>query len=556
MKLVVVGGVAGGLSFAARARRLDEKAEIIVFEKGPYPSFSNCGLPYYVGQEIPTRENLLLNTPKSLRTKLNLDVRVNHEVIGLDAAAKTVTVRGADGKTFNESYDKLLLSPGAQAMRPPIEGLESPRVQTLRAVDDAQSIVDLADTARSALVIGGGFIGIEAAEGLAKRGIATTIVEGSPHVMPPLEVEMANLTTGALQSLNINVIAGVQVAKIYHNPAHDLVELSDGTTLETQLIVLSAGVKPATATFAEAGVETDSRGYIKIDNHGRTNLADVFACGDAVTQETGITGLVRPVALAGPTNRAARLIADFIFDPENARELPKPISTSIFRVGPMTVAMTGANRAELEGAGVEFHTIHTHPTDHGTFLPGAQPMQLLMHFATDGRILGAQGVGGNGVDKRIDVIATAIKAGMQAPDLIDLDLAYSPPYSSAKDPVNFLGYVADNVLSGRLRLWYAQDLADLEEDAFILDVRNHPEFNGGHLRGSECIPFGELRSRLEEVRERAGGKTVYLTDDSGQNAWQAQRILDAAGIEAKALSGGVNTVFAYHFNNPGAVLEM
>lgn len=557
MKLVVVGGVAGGLSFAARMRRLDESAEIVVFEKGPYPSFSNCGLPFYVGQEISARESLLLNTPQSLQAKLNLDVRVNHEVIGLDAEAKTVRVHGADGREFTEGYDKLILSPGAKAARPPIVGLDSLRVRTLRTVNDAQRIVDLAESARSALVIGGGFIGIEAAEALARRGINTTIVEGSAHVMPPLDLEMAHLVTGALRSLNITVIANTRVTQIRDFPAHVLVELSDGQCLETELIVLAAGAVPATEPFVAAGVRADERGYLEIDQHGRTSLPDVFACGDAVTQQTGVTGIARPVALAGPTNRAARLIADFIADPKSARPLPKPISTSIFRVGRMTVAQTGANRAELDAQGIAYRTIHTHPTDHGTFLPGAQPMQLMLHFAAaDGKLLGAQGIGGNGVDKRIDVIATALKAGLTAPDLIDLDLAYAPPYSAAKDPVNFLGYVAENVLRGRLKLWYAEEVAHLDPGTPVLDVRPIPEFNAGHLKGARCIPLTELRSRLDEVRTWVDGKTVYLSDDTGANAWMAQRILESAGINAKVLSGGVNTVFAYYFDNPGAVLEM
>lgn len=558
MKFVVVGGVAGGLSFAARARRLDETAEIVVFEKGPYPSFSNCGLPYYVGGDIPDRETLLLNTPETLHSKLNLDVRVNHEVTGVDAKAKTVTVTGPDGSKTTESYDVLVLSPGATAARPPIPGLDSPKVHALRTVDDATRLGELAGDAQTAVVIGGGFIGIEAAEGLAKRGIQTTIVEGSAHVMPPLDKEVANMVTGALGSLGVQVVAATQVKSIA--PAADgpdLVTLSDGQEIPADLVVLSAGVKPATAAFVEAGIEADERGYIKIDEHGRTNLPDVYALGDAVTQETAVTGAVRPVALAGPTNRAGRLIADFILDPENARPLPKPLGTSIFRVGQMTAAMTGANRAELEASDIDFVTIHTHPTDHGTFLPGAQPMQLLMHFdAKTGKILGAQGIGGNGVDKRIDVIATAIRAGLTAPDLIDLDLAYSPPYSSAKDPVNFLGYVADNVLSGRLEPWYPWEFEELGEDAVLIDVRNHPEFNAGHLRGAECIPLGELREQAAEVKTKVGEKTVYLSDDTGANAWIGAGILTTAGVSAKVLSGGVNTVFAYYFENPGAVLEM
>ncbi|WP_341463119.1 FAD-dependent oxidoreductase [Mobiluncus mulieris] len=676
MKLVVVGGVAGGLSCAARARRLDENAEIVVFEKGSYPSFSNCGLPYHLGGEIPSREMLLLNTSEALRAKLNLDVRLNHEVTGLDASAKTVTVRDPGGREFQESYDFLVLSPGARAARPPIPGLDSPRVHPLRTVDDVTHLVELVEgsgvggtgggvPAKSAVVIGGGFIGIEAAEALAQRGLQTTIVEGAAHVMPPLDREIANMVTGALGSLGIQVFSDTRVESILPGAAgggrggvhevpaegqapHEVpaegqaphenadptetpnpgasgnpggavsvdeaggatnpggatnldatgganpgeepgaalqVKLSTGAEIPADLVVLAAGVTPNTEAFVAAGVAADQRGYLQIDAHGRTNLPDVFALGDAATQVTAPTGATRPVALAGPTNRAGRLIADFIVDPESARPLPRPLATSIFRVGPMTVAQTGANRDALAAAGVDFHTIHTHPTDHGTFLPGAQPMQLLMHFeAGSGRILGAQGIGGNGVDKRLDVIATALRAGLSAADLIDLDLAYSPPYGSAKDPVNFLGYVAQNVLSGRLELWYAAEAEALVSGgALVVDVRQEPEFRAGHLVGARCVPLTQLRGRLDEIRAWLAGASgslganpgasspsvapglsavgslgdcVYLCDDTGVNAWLASRILSQNGINAKVLSGGVNTVFAYHFLNPGVVLEM
>ncbi|NMW65418.1 FAD-dependent oxidoreductase [Mobiluncus mulieris] len=602
MKLVVVGGVAGGLSCAARARRLDENAEIVVFEKGSYPSFSNCGLPYHLGGEIPSREMLLLNTSEALRAKLNLDVRLNHEVTGLDASAKTVTVRDPGGREFQESYDFLVLSPGARAARPPIPGLDSPRVHPLRTVDDVTHLVELVEgsgvgdigegtPAKSAVVIGGGFIGIEAAEALAQRGLQTTIVEGSAQVMPPLDREIANMVTGALESLGIAVFADTRVESILPGAAGAApgaalqVKLSSGAEIPADLVVLAAGVTPNTEAFVASGVAGDARGYLQIDAHGRTNLPDVFALGDAATQVTAPTGATRPVALAGPTNRAGRLIADFIVDPEHARPLPRPLATSIFRVGPMTVAQTGANRDALAAAGVDFHTIHTHPTDHGTFLPGAQPMQLLVHFeAGSGRILGAQGIGGNGVDKRIDVIATALRAGLSAADLIDLDLAYSPPYGSAKDPVNFLGYVAQNVLSGRLELWYAAEAEALVSGgALVVDVRQEPEFRAGHLVGARCVPLTQLRGRLDEIRAWLAGASgslganpgasspsvapglsavgslgdcVYLCDDTGVNAWLASRILSQNGINAKVLSGGVNTVFAYHFLNPGVVLEM
>lgn len=567
MRLIVVGGVAGGLSFAARARRLCETDEIIVFEKGPYPSFSNCGLPFHLGGEIPTKEALLLNTPEALRDKLNLDVRVNTQVVGLDPTKKTVTVEGPTGRE-TLGYDRLILSPGASGARPDIPGLELSVVHTLRTVDDAVTLAALAQDSTQAVVIGGGFIGLEAAEALRSRGLDVTLVEASPQVMPGLEPEIANLAQGALMNLGIRVLTGTTVREIRPAPTAATaaettlveVQLSDGSALPAGLIVLAAGVQPNTQAFVAAGVEADPRGYLRIDQHGRTNIPDVFALGDATTQLGAVTGTWRPTTLAGPTNRAGRLIADFIYDPQRARPLPRPLGTAIVRIGSMTVARTGANRAELQAAGIAHHTIFTHPTDHGTFLPGAQPMQLLLHFdAQDGRILGAQGIGGNGVDKRIDDLAVALRAGMRAPDLIDLDLAYSPPYGSAKDPVNFLGYVAENVLSGRLELWQASEFSRLPAGAVLVDVRPAVEFRGGHLRGAVNVPQTQLRDRIDELSDMATGApdgVVYLCDESGQTAWLAANILAANEIHARVLTGGVNTVFAAHFANPGEVLEM
>lgn len=544
MRIIVVGGVAAGMSAAARARRLDETAEIIVLERGPVVSFANCGLPYYVGGEIADRESLLVQTPESLHAALNLDVRVHHEVIGLDADAKAVTVRSAGGEE-SLSYDALILAPGAYAVRPPIPGIDSPRVRTLRTVDDAVALRERVEAgARRAVVLGAGFIGVEAAEGLRQQGLAVDLVEFAPHVLPPLETEMAHLVTAELRRLGITVNDGVAAEAIEHGPDHDTVVLADGRRIDADLIVLSVGVRPDTAVFAAAGVACD-RGAILVDEHGRTNLPAVYAAGDAAVSTDLVTGIRRPVALAGPANRAGRVIADHILRPERARPIPAAGGTAIVRVGELTAAMTGANRASLEQAGIAAHTLHLHPSQHAGYYPGASPMALVVHVgAADGRLLGAQGVGPDGVDKRIDVIATAIRAEMRVEDLIDLDLAYSPVYGSAKDPVNLVGLVGSNVADGTLRLWYAEAWEDLRDRCLVLDVRTRSEFVDGHLPGSLNIPHRELRDRLDEVREAAAGRPVRVLCASGVRAHIAHRVLAQAGFDSASLSGGMRTLEA------------
>ena len=544
MRLVIVGGVAGGMSCAARARRLDESAEIIVLERGEEVSFANCGLPYFVGGEIEHPETLLVQTPEKLKAALNLDVRVRHDVVGVDLAAGEVTVL-TEGGTSTIAYDTLVLSPGARVLRPNLPGLDSPRVHTLRTVADAITLRRIVDGGASrAVVLGAGFIGVEAAEALRRQGLAVEVVELSPHVLPPLELEMASLIAQEMRRAGIVVREGVGAASIEHTETHDTVTLTDGTRIDAELIVLSVGVRPDTSVFEEAGIECD-RGAIVVDDHGRTSDARVWAVGDAVVSTDAVTGIRRPVALAGPANRAGRLIADHIFRPSTARPVPHPVGTAIVRMGSLTAAMTGANRAALEATGIDFHTLHLHPNQHAGYFPGAQPIHLIVHFrAGDGLLLGAQAVGAEGVDKRIDILSTAIRNAMTVAELMDLDLSYSPPYGQAKDPITLAGMEGDNVLSGTITLWHASELDTVLSTCLVLDVRSPAEFATGHLPGALNIAHTALRERLDEVREAAAGRPVRVMCASGVRSYIAHRVLTQDGFNSATLSGGTLTLRA------------
>lgn len=544
MRIVIVGGVAGGMSCAARARRLDESAEIVVLERGAHVSFANCGLPYFVGGEITDERALLVQTPESLRSALALDVRPRNDVIAVDADARTVTVRTDDGLE-QISYDALVLSPGASAFVPPIPGVDSPRVRTLRSVEDAIALRDkVTGGARRAVVLGAGFIGIEAAEALAAQGLEVSVVELAPQPLPPVEPELAWLVSEELRALGIDLHVGVAATAIQHGPDADTVVLADGSELAADLIVMSVGVRPDTAVFEEAGVACE-RGAMIVDSHGRTSIPGIWAVGDATLSGDPITGTRRPVALAGPANRAGRLVADDIVRPGSAREIPQPVGTAIVRVGSLTAALTGANRATLDASGVTYRTLHLHANQHAGYFPGASQIHLIVHVAPGtGRILGAQAVGTDGVDKRIDVLATAIRSGLTVDELIDLDLAYSPPYGQAKDAVNLTGMVGENVLNGTLDLWYAQDLDEVLDTALVLDVRRRDEWVTGHLPGALHIPHTELRERIDEVRERAEGRPVRVMCASGVRSAIAHRVLTQSGMDSESLSGGMLTLRA------------
>ena len=541
------------MSAAARLRRRDEGAEIIVLERSTYVSFANCGLPYYVGGEIEDPAKLLLHTPQTLKAALNLDVRINSEVTAIDPGAHSVQVTDTEtGEAYTLTYDHLILSPGGLAARPPIDGLDSPRVHTLRTVDDALALREASGT--RAVVLGAGFIGIEAAEALAHRGFETHLVEYAEHVLPPLEVEMATLVTQELRALGVRVHAGVAAQSIVHGDDRDSVTLTDGTELSADVIVLSAGVRPDTALAEVAGIETRG-GYILVDDRGRTSADDVYAVGDATVGRDHD----RPVALAGPANRGGRLVADAIADADTgeatARPIPRPQGTVIVRIGGLTAAMTGENRQALDAAGTQYFTVHTHANQHAGYFPGAQPVHILMHVGTDGQILGAQAVGADGVDRRIDVIATAMRAGMKAPDLIDLDLAYAPPYGQAKDPVNQTGMVAHNVLTGELILAGPDALTG---DMPVLDVRTMGEYAAGHMPNSLNIPHTQLRDRLDEVRawvdESVGERPFVVMCAAGVRSWIGYRIVRAAGFNVTMLSGGIQTLRAWLGEKAEAVL--
>ena len=560
MKIVIVGGVAGGMSAAARARRLSEDAEIVVVEKDDYVSFANCGLPYHVGNEIPNRADLLVQTPQSLRAALALDVRTGTEAVAIDRAAKQVRVVDANGE-YALDYDALVLSPGARAIRPPIPGIDSPLVQTLRTVPDADSVRALVDGgARRAVVLGAGFIGIEAAEALHLRGLEVSLVDLAPHVLPPIDDELASLLQEELVRHGIDVHTGVSATAIEEpipteedapaEPHGVEVVLSDGTRLPADVVLLSVGVRPASNLAADAGLALGTNGAIVVDQTLRTSDPSIWAVGDAIEVRHGVTGSLGPVPLAGPANRQGRAAADAIFGkPVTA---PAVLGTAIVRVFGLTAGMTGANQRQLRTAGIPHHVIHVHPNQHAGYFPGAKQMHLVVTVGTDGKVLGAQAVGQEGVDKRIDVIATSIKAGFTADDLAELELAYAPPYGSAKDPVNMAGFVAQNVLDGTLRLWYPWDLDDAAAETLILDVRSPREYASGHLPGALNVPHTKVRERLEEIREAAAGRPVRVHCASGFRSYLAHRVLTAAGFDSANLSGGMLTLRAAH---PDLVLE-
>ena len=568
--IVVVGGVAGGMSAAARARRLDEHAEIIVLEQGEYVSFANCGLPYHLSGEIARRESLLLHTPGSLASSLRLDVRTGHRVMGIDREAREVTVQTQD-RTFRQPYDALLLSPGAVAVRPPIAGLDHPAVHTLRTVPDVDALRDsvgglLADRpvgapAPRAVVIGAGFIGLEAVEALASRGLQVHLVELADHVLPPIDAELAPLLADELAAHGVDLRLAVSAQAVEpvepdSVPAIEesgetgstgavTVTLSDGSRLAADLVIVKVGVRPASALAREAGLDLGPTGAIRVDADQRTSDPHIWAVGDAVEVFHAVTGTSGPVPLAGPANRQGRRAADSMC---GHRTTPQAsvLGTAIVRVFDLTAATTGANQATLERAGIAHEVVHIHPGDHAGYYPGSETMHLVASFAPDGTLLGAQGVGRSGVDKRIDVLATAIRAGMTADDLAELELAYAPPYGSAKDAVNMLGFVAQNVLDGTMPQWQAGDLDKAVATTLVLDVRSRSEFDAGHLDAALNIPHLELRERLDEVRDAAAGRAISVHCASGVRSYLATRVLLSEGFDARNLSGGWITLKAVH----------
>lgn len=533
MKVVIIGGVAGGMSAAARLRRLDANAEIIVLERSAHVSYANCGLPYYVGGVIAEESALLLETPDSLNRRFNLDVRVRHEAIDIDAPGRAVTVRDlSTGATYELGYDALVLSPGASPVVPPLPGIE--RALTLRNVEDVERMtLEVARTPRSAVVVGGGFIGLEIAENLHRRGVATTIVEATAQVLAPLDPEMAWLVAEELERHGVGLRLGTSVASL----GTDTVELDSGEEMDAELVIAAIGVRPDTALARRAGLVIGPRGGIVVDGCQRTSDPAIYAVGDAVEQVDALDASASLVPLANVANRQGRTVADQLAG-RRVRRVPT-IGTAIVKVFGLSVAVTGWNEKRLAAAGRRALAIHTHPFSHATYYPGAKAMALKLLVDQDsGAILGAQGVGAEGVDKRIDVLATAIRAGLRAPELADLELAYAPPFGSAKDPVNMLGYVAENVLSGLETTVQWSEVDDLvAAGALLIDVRSPEEFARGAIPGAINIALDELAGRVDEVR----ASDVIVTCQVGIRGHSAARLLNELGVAARNLDGGYET---------------
>lgn len=544
MKVVVIGGVAAGMSAAARLRRLDERAEIVVLERSPYVSFANCGLPYHIGGVIADRQQLLLQTPATLKASLNLDVRTGHEAVSIDRARKVVAAREvAGGRACEIPYDKLVLCPGAQPLRPPLPGIDHPAVMVLRNVPDMDAIKKRVDEgARRAVVIGGGYIGIEMAESLRERGLSVDLVEMVPQLLPPLDPEMTWFIEEHVRHQDVRLHLGAAAAAFRDAGGAVEVELKNGTVITADLVILSAGVKPDVALAKAAGLEIGPRGGIKVDRHLCTSDPDIYAAGDAVeTPHLTLPGSWL-IPLAGPANRMGRTVAD------NLAGRPAvwkgSLGTSIVKVFDLTAGGTGANEKTLKRDGVPYRKVYLHPGHHAGYYPGATALHLKVLFAPDtGQLLGAQVVGHDGVDKRIDVLATAMAAGLTVYDLQDLELAYAPPYGSAKDAVNMAGFVAANVLKGDLQVWQADEFPARTADGIIVDVRAKADFDAGHVPGALHLPLPEVRARASELPP---GKPVYVYCKVGFRSYLAYRALAAGGRPVYSLSGGFDTFQACH----------
>lgn len=542
LKVLVVGGVAGGASAAARLRRIDENAEIILFEKGEHISFANCGLPYYIGDVITEKDKLLVQTPEKMHERFNIDVRINSEVIQIIPKQKLVKVYNhAENRTYTESYDKLILSPGAEPVRPPIPGIGSERIFTLRNIPDTYRIKDYVDNIRPkrAVVVGAGFIGLEVAENLHAKGIKVTVVELADHVIGPLDYEMAALVHQHMKSKDVEFYLNDAVKAFSDSGQSINVELSSGRSLKADMVIFGIGVRPETKLASDAGLKLGKTGGIYTDEYMRTSDPDIYAVGDAVEVMDFISGDNALIPLAGPANKQGRIAADNVAGRNQKYEGTQ--GTSIVKVFDITVAITGNNERLLKKKGIDYGKSFTHSPSHAGYYPGAIPMSVkLLYSNTDGRVLGCQIVGYEGVDKRIDVISTAIRAGMTVNDLEKLELAYAPPYSSAKDPVNMAGFTAANILKGDMKVIHWDEILDLDrKQSILIDVRTPLEFGIGAIDGAVNIPLDDLRSRIDEI---PANKDIIIYCQVGLRGYIAARILMQKGYEnVRNLSGGYKT---------------
>ena len=546
MKIVIIGGVAGGASAAARARRLDEQAEIVVLEKSNYVSFANCGLPYHIGGDIKQREQLLLQTPDSLRASLNLDVRTGHEALSIDRKARRVRVRElAAGREYEEAYDKLVLCPGAVPLKPDLPGIDHARVHVLRNIEDMDRIKALVDGgAGNAVVIGGGYIGVEMAENLRHRGLSVDLVEMLDQIMPPLDREMVRDLQTHMEQNGVRLHLGTAAAAFRDSTDGRVsVELRNLEVLTADFVILAAGVRPETSLARAAGLELGPRGGIRVDEHMRTSDPHIYAAGDAVEVTHSVLPDAWLIPLAGPANRQGRVAAENICGRKTTYTTTQ--GTAIVKVFTMTAGGTGASEKQLLKLKVPYRKIYLHPSGHAGYYPGTAPMHIKLLFAPDtGRLLGAQAAGFDGVDKRLDVFATALRARLTVFDLENLELAYAPPYGSAKDPVNMAGFIAANLLRGDVHFWYAEDYPAKTEGATIIDVRGKTEYDLWHIPGAVNIPLGELRRRAAELPR---DKPLLVYCKVGFRSYLAYRLLRQRGFDqALTLAGGSSTFCAWH----------
>jgi NADPH-dependent 2,4-dienoyl-CoA reductase/sulfur reductase-like enzyme/rhodanese-related sulfurtransferase len=541
-KLLIIGGVAGGATAAARARRLDERAEIILFERGEHISFASCGLPYYIGEVIKKREDLLVITAKAFMQRYNIDVRIFSEVIAIDTVNKQVQVKNLEaGETYRESYDKIILSPGAESVRPHLKGIELDNIFNLRNIPDSERIKAYADTKRpeSAVVVGGGFIGLEMAENLVHRGVKTTIIEMLDQVMTPLDYEMAGIVHAHLKKKGVICELGNRVESFSKKEARIIVSTDKRKDIECDMVILAIGIRPENRLAREAGIEIGEHGAIKVGATMRTSNPDIYAVGDAVEMKHFVTGLPTMTALAGPANKQGRIAADNALGRKSM--FKGTLASMVVKVFDLTVASTGASEKVLKQNNIPYLVSYTHSGSHASYYPGAMMMAIKLAFSpSNGKILGAQIVGMKGVDKRIDILATAIRGAMTVYELEELELAYAPPYSSAKDPINIAGFVAANILKGDVENINWDELSDLDREKDILiDLRNQDELDtAGVIEEAFHIPLNELREKLPELDRE---KNYIPFCAVGLRGYLGHRVLVQNGFHSKNLSGGYKT---------------
>lgn len=539
MKIVIVGGVAGGATAAARIRRLQEKAEIVIFERSGFISYANCGLPYYIGGVIEGESALTLQTPLSFGKRFRVKVKVRHEVTAIHPDQKTVSVKNLEtGETFEESYDKLLLSPGAKPIRPNFSGIDSEKLFTLRNVEDTLKLKQYIDQTqpKSAVVAGGGFIGLEMAENLCHLGLEVTIVEAMPQLMAPFDRDMASFIHAEVRSNGVNLRLGQRVTDVAETADGIEVSLEKGDVLKADMAVLALGVAPDTSLAESIGLERGIRNSIVVNDRMETSIAGIYAVGDAVQVKHGVSGENATISLAGPANKQGRIAADNICGGDS--RYGGSFGSSVVKVFQLTAASTGMNEGAAKAAGISCDKVILSPMSHAGYYPGGKVMTMKVLFEKETyRLLGAQTIGYEGVDKRIDVLATAIKAGMKATELMDLDLAYAPPYSSAKDPVNMAGYIIDNLAHGVVKQWYVEDADNLPDDGSVLklDARTPGEYSRGHIEGFINIPVDDLREHLQELDP---SKPIYVICQSGLRSYIASRILIGEGFDCYNFAGG------------------